>query len=530
MDQDRNDRVAGVQDSGLKIKLERDDWTVERNELNVTSDYLGRRGVLDEAMVVDSVKTVLVPVRDPVTKEVRNMLVPVEVRDETGLNVIKSVLIPFEGDDGLVSYELKKVMVPIKPELSLRRRKCESRLAAGQAKDKLRSNCKGGGNERKWKRSEEEGERKETLLEERMRGVDGKGSNTDLKGEVDEILDTLRNVCPFCEKCFKDEEQMQKHALKTHKKPYNCDKCHKGYFSDLALEEHRKTHEVLYFHRCPVCQMQYKTLTGLKHHRIREHTDIDPKFVCDSCGKRFKLKLDLALHIDRSHMNATYICRFCGMAVKNIAHHETKHQENKEIVYPYCCTLCPRKFKAWNTLENHLLMKHKASNVGTDMLRILCQKRFQSRSDFYQHVLLNQTEVKQHKCDACGKTFTSEYNLRNHVALHSQTYACNQCDKNFTTNYLLKLHLRKHTGERPYQCKVCLKTFARSASLRMHRLIHTGEKPYACDFCGQSFTQRGSMMSHRRKNHPENHPPLPPPPPPSSPPPLLLTNPENNEH
>lgn len=525
MDQDRKVRVTTVQDSvTLKIKLERDDSdNPGRNEINVTSDYLERK-VLDEP-IVDSVKTVLVPVRDLVTKEVKNMLVPVEVRDETGLNVIKSVLIPFEGDDGLVSYELKKVMVPIKPELSLRQRKGESRFATSQAKDR-RSSCKGG--ERKRKRSEEgvlEGG-KEMVLEERME-VDEvtKESKlkTDVKGEVDEILDTLRNVCPFCEKCFKDEEQMQKHALKTHKKPYNCDKCHKGYFSDLALEEHRKTHEVVYFHRCSVCQMQYKTVTGLKHHRIREHTDIDPKFICDCCGKKFKLKLDLALHIDRSHMNATYICRFCGMAVKNIAHHETKHQENKEIVYTYCCTVCPRKFKAWNTLENHLLMKHKASNVGTDMLRTLCQKRFQSRSDFYQHVLLNQTDVKQHKCDACGKTFTSEYNLRNHVALHSQTYACTQCDKNFTTNYLLKLHLRKHTGERPYQCKVCLKTFARSASLRMHRLIHTGEKPYACDLCGQSFTQRGSMMSHRRK-HPENHPPPPPPPP------LLLTDPENNEH
>lgn len=525
MDQDRKVRVTAVQDSvTLKIKLEREDSDNSgRNEINVTSDYLERK-VLDEP-IVDSVKTVLVPVRDLVTKEVKNMLVPVEVRDETGLNVIKSVLIPFEGDDGLVSYELKKVMVPIKPELSLRQRKGESRFATSQAKDR-RSSCKGG--ERKRKRSEEgvlEGG-KEMVLEERME-VDEvtKGSKlkTDVKGEVDEILDTLRNVCPFCEKCFKDEEQMQKHALKTHKKPYNCDKCHKGYFSDLALEEHRKTHEVVYFHRCSVCQMQYKTVTGLKHHRIREHTDIDPKFTCDCCGKKFKLKLDLALHIDRSHMNATYICRFCGMAVKNITHHETKHQENKEIVYTYCCTVCPRKFKAWNTLENHLLMKHKASNVGTDMLRTLCQKRFQSRSDFYQHVLLNQTDVKQHKCDACGKTFTSEYNLRNHVALHSQTYACTQCDKNFTTNYLLKLHLRKHTGERPYQCKVCLKTFARSASLRMHRLIHTGEKPYACDLCGQSFTQRGSMMSHRRK-HPENHPPPPPPLP------LLLTDPENNEH
>lgn len=511
MDQDRNYRVTVVEDSvPLEIKLEIGEYSdnSSRNESNVTNNSL--EGI---EPIVDSVKTVLVPVRDPVTKEVRNMLVPVEVRDETGLNVIKSVLIPFEGDDGLLSYELKKVLVPIKPELN---------LPPHNKPKERRLNCKRG--QRKRKR-EERDEQEEILSEGRVEVIEDKpteesksGVGADLKEEVDEILETLRNVCPLCEKCFKDEDQMHKHVARTHKKPYNCDKCHKGYFSDLALEEHRKTHEVVSFHRCPVCQMQYKTVTGLKHHRIREHTDIEPKFVCDFCGKRFKLKLDLSLHIDRSHMNATYVCRFCGMAVKNIAHHEAKHQKNKEIVYPYCCTICPRKFKGWNSLENHLLMKHKASKEGSDMLRTLCEKRFESRSDFYQHVL-NQTEVqvKRHKCDVCQKTFTSEYNLRNHMILHSQTYACTQCDKSFATNYLLKLHLRKHTGERPYQCKVCLKTFARSASLRLHKLTHTGEKPYACDLCGQCFTQRGSMMSHRRKH---------PPPSPS----LLLTSPENNEH
>ncbi|XP_048260802.1 zinc finger protein 879 isoform X1 [Bombus terrestris] len=499
------------------------------DEVNDSSSTLGRE-IVDDS-IVDSVKSVLVPVRDPVTKEIKNMLIPVEVKDESGLNIIKSVLIPFPAEDGSMSYEIKKVMVPIKSELSLSpKKKTEKKtLLTNKARSKQVNFKK--------KREKKNEEKQETSLEKRTRSperekkdrkkdrkekvseleVDSISTNVS-KEEVDQILDTLKNICPFCQKCFRDEDQMQKHVLKTHKKPYNCNKCHKGYFSNLTLEEHQKTHDVVSFYQCSICQMQYKTTKGLKNHQTREHSDMDPKFTCFHCEKQFKLKLDLNLHIHRSHMNVTYICRFCGMAVKNIVYHELKH-ENKKTSYLHHCSICSKKFKAWNSLENHLLMKHKAPKEGLNMLKTLCEKKFQSRSDFYHHVL-NQSETKQHKCVICDKTFASEYNLRNHVALHSHTYLCSLCGKNFTTNYSLKLHLRKHTGERPYQCKICLKTFARSNSLKLHTLTHTGERPYVCDLCGQSFTQRGSMMTHRR-THPGNHPP---------PPPLILDRLKNNEH
>lgn len=508
----------------IEIKRDQDDERMtardDEDEVNDNNSSLGEE--LAEDSIVDMVKTVLVPVRDPVTKEIRNVLVPVEEMDDTGLNVIKSVLIPLQEEDGSISYEIKKVVVPINPKLSLSpKRKPEAKLSTSKTKG-TQVNCKK--EEGKGRTEEEEKVSFDTFEEARKQEEKGgrqKETKEIVREGVDRILETLRDTCPFCQKRFKDEDQMQKHILKTHRKPYNCGKCRKGYSSDFALEEHQKTHEVASFYQCFTCQMQYKTTTGLKYHQIREHSDMDPMFTCDYCGKRFKLKLDLGLHIDRSHMNVAHICRFCGMAVKNIAYHELKHEKHKKASSLYRCSVCPRKFKAWNSLENHLLMKHKSSGEGSpDMLRTLCEKKFRSRNDFYQQVF-SQSVAKQNKCVVCGKTFAFEYNLRNHVASHSQTYLCCQCGKNFATNYLLKLHLRKHTGERPYQCKTCLKTFTRSDSLRIHRLIHTGERPYVCDLCGQSFTQRGSMMIHRRK-HPGDHPPPPPP--------LILSKLENNEH
>ncbi|CAK9795578.1 Zinc finger protein 235 [Anthophora quadrimaculata] len=547
MDQGKNDRVSSqasvpftsqIEHNVTPLKIESDYEDSERYSQNYENEITNDNS---SDLTVDSVKTVLVPIRDPVTKEIKNTLVPVEVRDESGLNIIKSVLIPIYDKDGLVSYEIKKVVVPIQskqiqhPTKTMKNKvivnkgknnqvKCikeEEAEEEEEEKEQSPTEDKKKIREKSVKRQQKKEPRKKTgkwskyVLQETPEDLSQLNKP---KGEVDHILDTLRNICPFCQRCFEDEKEMQKHAIK-HKKPYNCDKCCRGYFTDFGLEEHKKTHEVISFYQCTICQMQYKTPSGLTNHQMREHTNLDPKYTCDDCGKRFKIKVDLRAHIDRSHMNPLHICRFCGIAVKNITHHELRHEESKKVNALYPCKYCPRKFQAWYNLENHLLMKHKDPKTAPDMLRMLFERKFGSRGDFYQH-MNNQTEVKQHKCEVCKKTFASEFSLNNHMTLHAQTYLCAQCGKNVTNKYSLKLHMRTHTGERPYQCKVCLKTFTRSASLKIHAFTHTGERPYVCDLCGQSFTQRSSMMVHRRK-HPGDHP---------RPPPFTRRKHANNEH
>ncbi|CAK9820704.1 Zinc finger protein 778 [Anthophora plagiata] len=552
LDQGRNDRVSYqvtvpstslIEHNEKPLKIEIDYEDSEKCSRNYENEIINDNS---SDLMMDSVKTVLVPVRDPVTKEIKNMLVPVEVKDESGLNIIKSVLIPIYDKDGLVSYEIKKVVVPIQPERTQHQtKKVENKVIVNKGKSN-QVKCKKEEEEEEEaeaekehsptedkKKTREKSEKRQQKREPRKKTEEwskyvSQETPEDLsqvnkpKGEVDHILDTLRNICPFCQRCFENEKKMQRHAVKAHKKPYKCDKCRKGYFTDFGLEEHKKTHEVISVYQCTICQMQYKTMNGLSNHQMREHSNLDPKYTCDYCGKRFKLKVDLRSHIERAHINPMHICRFCGIAVKSITHHELLHEKSKKINASYDCKYCSRKFKVWYNLENHLLMKHKDPRASPDMLRTLFERKFGSRSDFYQH-MHNQTEVKQHKCEVCKKTFVSEFSLSNHMTLHAQTFSCAQCSKTVTNKYSLKLHMRTHTGERPYQCKVCLKTFTRSASLRIHGLTHTGERPYVCDLCGQSFTQRSSMMVHRRK-HPGDHP---------RPPPFILRRKRkhaNNEH
>nr|XP_033203985.1 uncharacterized protein LOC117164769 [Bombus vancouverensis nearcticus] len=56
------------------------------------------------------------------------------------------------------------------------------------------------------------------------------------------------------------------------------------------------------------------------------HSNVEPKFMCDHCGKRLKLKIDLVDHIEKTHLNARHVCKICE---KNLSYDSKETQ--KEI-------------------------------------------------------------------------------------------------------------------------------------------------------------------------------------------------------
>ena len=54
------------------------------------------------------------------------------------------------------------------------------------------------------------------------------------------------------------------------------------------------------------------------------------------------------------------------------------------------------------------------------------------------------------------------------------------------------------TTEKPYVCKHCGKSFTTEEHLSEHIRIHTGEKPYNCEYCGKSFIRQGHLTKHMR--------------------------------
>ena len=67
-------------------------------------------------------------------------------------------------------------------------------------------------------------------------------------------------------------------------------------------------------------------------------------------------------------------------------------------------------------------------------------------SEMCLHLSCFQNIIMGHKCDRCGKVFTTPSNLRRHKKVHDEkAEQCPECDKTFTLKQHLKRHLSQHT-------------------------------------------------------------------------------------
>ena len=79
-------------------------------------------------------------------------------------------------------------------------------------------------------------------------------------------------------------------------------------------------------------------------------------------------------------------------------------------------------------------------------------------------------------CDNCGKSFTSQRTLNEHLKkIHSPfytTFPCDQCEKHFKRKGDLQRHKREqHSEGEVHSCPVCKKVFVRKSTLLRHRKV-----------------------------------------------------------
>ncbi|KAJ8703994.1 hypothetical protein PYW07_013288 [Mythimna separata] len=81
--------------------------------------------------------------------------------------------------------------------------------------------------------------------------------------------DTVKTItCEFCGDVFTWKQYYTTHIRKKHqkRKPYECGKCNKKFFTNSELKEHMLRHAGAKNFECPVCHKRYVSMNSLKQH------------------------------------------------------------------------------------------------------------------------------------------------------------------------------------------------------------------------------------------------------------------------
>ncbi|KAM9719933.1 uncharacterized protein ACNS7B_020579 [Menidia menidia] len=301
------------------------------------------------------------------------------------------------------------------------------------------------------------------------------------KGNISQNNDDDNRLISGNESNVESDEQSVKYDVCGKSLSSECDKVKKA----PILQSSKLT-------TCHMCGKSFKDKSYLQIH-MRIHTGEKP-FTCKTCGKGFMKKSNFKIHMRIHTGEKPFSCKTCGKSFSRnfcLQNHMRTHTGER----PFPCNTCGKSF-----MHKWQIQKHMRTHTGEKPFSCnTCGKSFIQKCQLQNHMRTH-TGEKPFSCNTCGKSFIQKCQIQNHMKTHTgeRPFSCNTCGKCFMTKSCLQVHKRTHTGEKPFSCKTCGKCFMSKYYLQSHARIHTGEKPYSCSLCQKKFTEFSTLSQHMR--------------------------------
>ncbi|PSN39662.1 hypothetical protein C0J52_18471 [Blattella germanica] len=194
--------------------------------------------------------------------------------------------------------------------------------------------------------------------------------------KIHKTQETKSLSCPICEKVFKFNSLLINH-VESHKtkvkikKSLSCHICGKKYTKIGSLNKHELQHEGKGTFRCRPCGEMFTTEAERTKHRDEKH---EKPWKCEICSHMFATKEKLNTHLKwhESKETEVFICNVCGKEFKLKVNLKV-HVESRCGTDPqHVCNVCGKAFMTRGTLSNATQIgiheKHTTKNKSSPIM------------------------------------------------------------------------------------------------------------------------------------------------------------------
>lgn len=245
------------------------------------------------------------------------------------------------------------------------------------------------------------------------------------------------HVCQYCGKAFAWNMKLVDHVrIHTGEKPYVCETCGEAFRNKSILKAHMRSHQLGDSYQdgrfvCEHCGESFEWRNQWSRH-MKTHVK---KFPCQICNKMLTSFAFLAQHLHRHLLNGEIPA---GREREFLSEEQLVMIEKRETMpKPHVCEYCGKSFREKAGLELHLRTHTGERPFKCD----LCPQTYHNKVSLIHHKSRHRDE-KNYKCAVCEKRFLRMQELKIHMFRHNQQggYDCEWCGKKNGTKKRLETH------------------------------------------------------------------------------------------